>query len=279
MANTKKISYWRFLEPILLGSIANIVINFIFDPTNPDFILKEFFVAIVFSAILTEINRLIDIKLDKKISWTQNLGKRFIYQLLYLTLTLLVLLNIIGNIYILVIGDDFYSIWEYVVINLCVFGVALLFTFLKWSMHFYKNWIQAERNLENTHEHLNELKSEFNKTNTQIELQKGNSLLRVKAENVELVQAELGIIWVYFDVEKAVFPNTLANLVALLPKHLFFHATRNTIVRRDSIVSTSPSTYGKINLIVQSTLEGNTSITISRLKAASFRKWYNSSSS
>nr|WP_299173348.1 LytTR family DNA-binding domain-containing protein [uncultured Allomuricauda sp.] len=279
MTYHKKINYWRILEPVLLGSIANIVINFIFDPADPDFIFEEFFVAIIFGVVLTEINRLIDKKLDKKISWTNNLGKRFLHQLVYLTTTLLVLINIVGNIYIWVIGDGFYSTGEYVIINLCVFAVALLLTFFKWSMHFYKSWIHAERNLETTHEHLNELKSEFDKKNTRIELLKGNSMLQINASDINFVKAELGVVWVYYDREKAVFLNTLTNLMGQLPKHLFFLATRNAIIHRDTIMSISPSTYGKIDLTVKNSLEENNSITISRLKAASFRKWYNSSSS
>lgn len=262
-----------------MGSIANIVINFIFDPTDPDFIFKEFFVAIVFATMLTEISRLIDKRLDKRISWAGNLGRRFLYQLSYLTIALLVLLNVIGNIYIWIIGDDFYSAQELIIINLCVFAVALLLTFFKWSMHFYKNWIHAERNLEATHEHLSELKSEFDKKNTRIELLKGNSILHISAEDIHFVKAELGIIWVYYDMQKAVFQNSLGNLMELLPKHLFFHATRNAIVHRDKILSISPSTYGKISLVIENSLEENAAITISRLKAASFRKWYYSSSS
>ncbi len=273
-----QINYWRILEPILLGSIANIVINFIFDPADPDFIFKEFFVAIVFAFVLTEINRLIDKRLDRKIDWTNNLGKRFLYQLIYLTTTLVVVLNIVGNIYIWLIGDDFYSMKELITINLCVFGVALFLTFFKWSMHFYKNWVNAERNLETTSEHLNQLKSEFDKTKAQIELQKGNSTLHIHIEDICFIKAELGIVWVYYDMEKAVFQNSLASLMELLPKLAFFHATRNTIVRKDMILSISPSTYGKIDLVVKNSLENNYPITISRLKAASFRKWYNSSS-
>lgn len=279
MTYSNKINYWRILEPILLGSIANIVINFIFDPADPDFIFKEFFVAIAFALILTEVNRLIDNKLDKIMNWATNLGKRFLNQLIYLTTSLLVLINIIGNAYIWLIGDDFYSISELIIINLCVFGVALLLTFFKWSMHFYKNWVRAERNLENTHEHLTKLKSEFDKTHTQIELQKINGTLHISAEDIHLVKAELGIVWVYYETGKAVFQHSLGSLMELLPKHLFFNATRNTIVRKDKVLSIAPSTYGKINLIVKNTLEDTTQITISRLKAASFRKWYNSSSS
>ncbi|WP_420601801.1 LytTR family transcriptional regulator DNA-binding domain-containing protein [Flagellimonas sp.] len=266
------------MEPVLLGSIANIVINFIFDPANPDFILKEFLVAIVFAAMLTEVNRMIELKLDKKVGWANNLGKRFFLQLIYLTITLLLLLNIVGNIYIWSIGDDFYSLRELITINLSVFVVAFILTFFKWSIHFYKNWVHAEYSLENTNKQLAELKSEFQKKEQQIELLKGNDILLVDVEDINFVKSELGIVWVYYDTDKAVSQSSLLNLAELLPKHLFFHASRNSIIRRDMILSISPSTYGKISLNLKNVLDGNFSITISRLKAASFRKWYNSTS-
>ncbi|MEM9647195.1 MAG: hypothetical protein AAF969_01860, partial [Bacteroidota bacterium] len=81
-----KIDFWRFAEPLLLGCFANILVNFIFKPNNPDFILQEFITAIAFSILFTEINRFIDGKLELRIPWTRQLGKRFICQLSFLTL-------------------------------------------------------------------------------------------------------------------------------------------------------------------------------------------------
>ncbi|PWL38869.1 hypothetical protein DKG77_11570 [Flagellimonas aquimarina] len=278
MTSSKNIAYWRVIEPILLGSIANIIINFIFNPTRPDFILKEFLIAIMFAMILTETNRVIDFRLEKKLSWTNNLSKRFLYQLMYLTIALLVVINVIGNTYTWLIGDGFYSLNELLVINLCVFVVALLLTFFKWSVHFYKNWISAEHSLTNSAKELDELKSEFDKSSNLIELQKGNGIVQIKAEAIRFVKSDLGIIWVYYDDKKAAFNGTLVGLMQLLPQHLFFQATRNTIIRQEIIMSITPSTYGKIDLKIKDGVDDNAMITISRLKAASFRKWRNSTS-
>ncbi len=278
MISSKSMGYWRIIEPILLGSIANIVINFIFNPASPDFILEEFLIAIVFAAMLTEINRIIDFRLERKLSWTKNLWKRFLYQLVYLTAALLVVINIIGNIYTWMIGDGFYSLKELLIINLCVFVVALLFTFFKWSVHFYKNWMNAEHSLTDSTKELNELKSEVEKSSNQIELQKANSILQISAKDINFVKSDLGVVWVYYDGTKAVFNGSLLSLMELLPRHLFFLATRNTIIRQETILSISPSTYGKIDLKLKDIDNDNTSITISRLKAASFRRWRNSSS-
>lgn len=277
MASSKNRIYWRILEPILLGSIANIAINFIFNPSRPDFILKEFLIAIVFSGVLTEINRFIDFRLEKKLSWANNLGKRFIYHLAFLTLSLIVVINVIGNVYTWLIGDGFYSFKELFIINVCVFVVALLLTFFKWSAYFYKNWINAEHSLTDSTKELNNLKSEFEKSSNQIELQKGNGLLQLNVEDINFVKSDLGIVWVYYSGSKAVFNGSLLTLMELLPKHLFFHANRNMIIRQEMILSISSSTYGKIDLKLKDMVDDTSLITISRLKAASFRKWRNSS--
>ncbi len=272
-----KIDFWRFLEPLFLGCIANILINFIFKPNNPDFILQEFVTAIAFSILVTEINRFIDGKLEHRIPWTRQLGKRFVYQLSFLTLTLLVILNGVGNLYIWLIGDDFYSIKELVIINLSVFLVALLLTLIKWAVHFYKNWKNAEHELDSSKETLNKIKVELDKSDTYVELQRGNENLRVSIADVIHAETQNGVVWVYYQVTRAVYPGTLDSLTSHLPKHQFFLASRNAVVNKDSIVSISPSTYGKIDIGLMSPLEEH-QITVSRLKAAQFRKWYHSSS-
>ncbi len=72
-----KTNYWRIIEPIILGSAANIVVNYIFDPKNPDFVLNEFFVAFLFAFIVTEVNRKISMTLEDRFSWTHHFSKRF----------------------------------------------------------------------------------------------------------------------------------------------------------------------------------------------------------
>ncbi len=274
-----RINYWRILEPIVLGSLANIVINYIFNPSRPDFIWEEFMVAVIFALMVTEINRLIDFKLEKKVGWTDNLGKRFFYQLVYLATTLFVILNVVGNIYTWLKGDGFYSLNELVIINISVFMVALVLTFLKWSMHFYKNWRSTAHHLQHSHKALDALKSELEKTTRQIALLKGNSQLRVAVEDIQYAESELGVVWVHFEGSKAVFNDSLHALMEQLPGRIFFHANRNTVVRKDMVLSIASSTYGKIELQLKESLDLGTPITISRSKAASFRRWYNGISS
>ncbi len=275
----KNIDYWRVLEPIILGTIANITINYIFDPKNPDFVLDEFLFAFVFATIVTEINHKINTRLDKKYSWTHNLGKRFSLHLAYLTITLLFLLNVIGNLYLWIIGDGFHTLREILIINLSVFVIALFLTFLKWSIHFYQNWRSTEHHLNDYTQKFDDLKSEIIKSEQMIELQKGNSLYKINASDIIYAKIEHGIVWVYFDkTNKGVFHGTLNNLKQLLPDYLFYQVNRNIVIHKDGILAISSSTYGKIDVELKEEVLGNSLVTVSRPKASSFRKWYNSNS-
>ncbi|MEM9648075.1 MAG: LytTR family DNA-binding domain-containing protein, partial [Bacteroidota bacterium] len=233
--------------------------------------------AIAFSILFTEINRFIDGKLEHRIPWTRQLGKRFVCQLSFLTLTLLVIINLVGNLYIWLIGDDFYTAKELLIINLSVFLVALLLTLVKWVMHFYRNWRLAEHELDYSKETLSKIKVELDKSDTYIKLQRRNENLRVPIDDVIHAETQHGVVWVYYHTTRAVYPGTLDSLTSHLPKHQFFLASRNAVVKKDRIASISPSTYGKIDIGLMSPLDQH-HITVSRLKAAQFRKWYHSSS-
>lgn len=273
----RQFDLWRITEPILLGCIANIVINFVFKPERPDFILEEFVTAIAFAVLVTEINRIIDRRLEVRVKWTTSAGKRFLYQLGFLTLSLIVILNGIGNLYIWIIGDDFYSLEELLTINLSVFVVALLLTLMKWAMHFYRNWKTAEVELDQSKAFLGQLKEEMAKEGQQLKLQKGNEVLRIRITEVTLAETKLGVLWVHYGETKAVFPGTLDHLMEQLPKTLYFKATRNIILHKESIASIASSSYGKIDVFLRHP-SYQEQITVSRLKAAAFRKWYHSSS-
>lgn len=275
----KTIKVWRIIEPILLGSLVNIIINYIFNPVNPDFELEEFIVACLFAIPITEINHKIDTSLEKKIKWSTNFRKRFTHHLTYLSLSLFFILNVLGNVYMWIIGDSFHTFRELLLINSITFLIAILLTLIKWTTHFYNNWIDTENKLHDSSQRFDEFKSKLNSVTQLVELQKGNDLYRINVHQIQLAKSEFGIVWVFFENEnKGVFNGTLNKLEKLLPESLFFRVARNIIVHRDSIQALSPSTYGKVELKVKGKIIGDDYITVSRPKASLFRKWYNSTS-
>jgi len=275
----KTINIWRIIEPILLGSLVNIIINYIFNPENPDFMLNEFIVAWLFAVPITELNHKIDIWLEKKANWSSNFKKRFVYHLAYLSLTLFIILNVIGNIYIWIIGDSFHTWEELLLINSITFLIAIILTLINWTSHFYSNWIETENKLHISSEKFDELKSKLPPEPQLIELLKGHDLYKIDISEVQLARSEFGTIWIYFgNKNKGVFNGTLNKLEKILPKRLFFRAARNIIIHRESILALSKSTYGKIDLKIKENIINDEYITVSRPKASTFRKWYNSNS-
>lgn len=275
----KKFNYWRVIEPIILGSLVNILVNYIFNPSNPDFIWDEFFNAWIFALIVTETNRKIDKALEKKYKWTNDFNKRFYLHLIYLSLSLLFFINVIGNIYLWIKGEGLHTLKEITIINLSVFVIALLLTLLKWTSHFYRNWRKTEVALQYSTEKINTLKSAIIQKPQFIELRKANELFKINTDEIQFAKSEFGVIWVYYQMyQKAIFHGTLGKLEAQLPKSKFFRVNRNIIINKTMIISLSSSTYGKVLLKVKDYISKNDEITVSRPKASSFRKWYNSNS-
>ncbi len=176
-------------------------------------------------------------------------------------------------------GDGFHTWHELLIINLSVFFIALLLTTLKWGVHFYQNWKLTESHLKDSNHKLSYVKSEIDKSTKQIDLIRGNAIFKVDITKVNYAKTEQGVVWVvYSSNKKGVFMGTLQSLNELLPKHLFFQATRNQIIHKNIIRAISSSTYGKIEVQLTDSISDEDIITVSRPKAASFRKWYHSTS-
>lgn len=266
----------RVLQPIILGSLVNILVNYIFSPGDPDFILSEFIVAIGLCIPLTELNRYIDRRLEMYYSWTRSFRKRFLYHLGLLSLSALCILNVVGNIYIWITsGIDFYSFEEMFVINLSLFVVLFLMTFFNWGASFYREWKRAETTLEHSQQEIEKLSSNLNKASETIAFQLGKKQINVPARGVLFAKSEYGIVRVWTKESRVIFSGTLQQLQSLLPEHLFFPVARNVIIQKKMIKSISSSTYGKIDVEIK---DSDDKITVSRQKASAFRKWYNSGS-
>lgn len=277
MSNGQKNSgVWRILQPVLLGSLANIIVNYVFNPSEPDFFLDEFVVAILLSVPITELNFHIDRRLEKSYSWTRSFTKRFFLHLGLLTFCTLFVLNVIGNLYIwLTVGNDFYSFGEMLVINLSLFLVLFLMTFFNWGVSFYRKWKKTERTLEHSQMEIEKLSTNLKETSQEITFQQGKKQIKVAAAEVLIAKSEHGIVRVWTKEGSAIFSGTLQNLQLALPDSLFFPVSRNVSVQREMIKSISSSTYGKVDVEIK---DQHDKITVSRQKASSFRKWYKSGS-
>ena len=275
----QRISHTRLLQPILLGTIANILINYIFDPANPDFIWDEFLVAIMLAIPLTEMNHFIDLKLEKKHDWLHSFKKRLSLHLLMLLGATILAINILGNIYIYLKGDSFYSLKETIIINVAAFIVTVFLTGMSWMTFYYKRWKEAELNLHQSNKRLSDLESDLKESETSIQLSKGSKKIVVPAKEIMSANITHGIVRVQTKMNgSAIYQGSLAELNKQLPNSLFFLANRSTIIHRDAILAFTSSSYGKIAIELKNTTDFLKDITVSRQKAAAFRKWFNTTS-
>lgn len=278
----KRINYWRVLEPLLLGFVSNLAVNIIFNPSAPSkwWSIEELIVAILFCTLITEANRFVEKKIESKYNWRTGAKKRFFYQLLNVAIILIFLVNVIGRIYHWLIDDEFYMLSEVIIINLIVFIITFFLVIFKWTSHFYKEWKTSQINLEKTNVKFEKLASKLQQTNESIKLRKKNSDHIVNAKDLRVIKSDFGVVKVFMiNKEWYIFQGTLSKITSLLPENLFFPVTRNMIVHFEQIISLTSSTYGKIQVKLKDTNSTEIDITVSRLKASAFRKWYHSTSS
>lgn len=276
---TKGLSISRILEPILLGSMANVIVNHLFNPDALAFVPSEFMVACMLALPITELNRYINNRLDKKMGWLENPRKRLLTHFAWLALSLLFVLNSVGNGYMWVMQHGTFSWKQLLIINLVTLSVALCLTFIKWGIHFYSHWAQAERTVKALAKTTDDLRLKMTQPLQHIDVQKGTARIRMEIQEILMAKIESGTVRLYTTKgDWGIFPGTLSQLASKLPDVLFFQVSRDAILRREAIRSVSVSSFGKILLTTKESPGEPDSFTVSRPKAAAFRKWYNSNS-
>lgn len=266
----------RLVEPLVLGTLSNVLVNALFNPEEMQWNLDEFIVAWLLAVPITELNRYIDLRLEHVIPWPVNPGRRFVRHFLILSGSLVVLLNVLGNLYLWVSGMGFFSADEYVIVNLVTLALALLLATVRWATQFYNRWLTAEAKANEASRHAEELKQGMIRMNEDLALQRGTATLQFPIRRVTMARIESGVVRVYTeDSEWLVFEGTLGALVSLLPAPIFFQVNRETILRREAIREMASGSFGKVELTV---VAGANPVVVSRPKAAAFRRWFNSNS-
>lgn len=273
------VAFQFLFESIVLGSLSNIVINFILNPLKPDFILNEFLVASFLSIPIVLYNQIINLNLEHAYSWKIQPTKRIFYHFTLLALILLLSINLLGNVYLAIVENGYFDFKELVIINLLTLIVAGLLTIFRWTKYFYKRWLSTDLHLYQTQKELDSLKKLEQFSIQKIELQKGTQQYFVEVHEILWAKTEDGIVWVALkNGNHFINKNTLSQLMQMLPESQFFLVSRNVIVSKELISNISPSTYGKVSLTLKDSIRGEKHLTVSRPKAATFRKWFNSNS-
>lgn len=271
--------YNRLLQPVLFGTIANILVNYIFNPAKPDFLWEEFLTAIILIIPVTETNHFIGLKLEKKYDWIGSFGKRLGFHLLLLLGAYMLVLNILGNVYMYLTVGGFYSLREYIIINVVAFSVTVFLTGLSWIAFYFKCWKETELNLQKTNRSLSDIRKNLKASEPTIQLLKGSKMIVIPANEITTANIMHGVVRVQTKLNgAAVYKGSLTKFKKILPNALFFMPNRNSIVHRDSILAFKSSSFGKIEIELKNIADPIKNITVSRQKASTFRRWFNTTS-
>jgi DNA-binding LytR/AlgR family response regulator len=155
--------------------------------------------------------------------------------------------------------------------------MTMLLVICKWASHFYKKWKISEVNLIESNSKFEELRYKSRNTTKSLKFQKRNRDYIISVEEVRLVKSEFGVVKVYMkDGDSYIFQDTLSKIASQLPENRFFQLTRNLVAHHTKIESMESSTYGKVLVKLKDVNLEEPEISVSRLKASKFRKWYNS---
>lgn len=267
----------RLAEPLVLGTLANVLVNALFNPGAMQWSIDEFVVAWLLSFPITELNRYIDRRLEASIPWSSSPGRRFLGHFLVLAISLVVLLNVLGNAYLWLSGEGFFSMDEYLIVNLVTLTLAFLLATVRWAVQFYKRWLSAESRAEEAGRQADELRQGIARLAEDLALQRGTSTVNVPIRTVRLARIDSGVVRVYTEDDQwFVYAGTLGSLMSRLPAHGFFQVSRDVILHREAIRGMASGSFGKVELTIEPGAPDP--VVVSRPKAAAFRRWYHSNS-
>ncbi|MEO1256544.1 MAG: LytTR family DNA-binding domain-containing protein, partial [Bacteroidota bacterium] len=144
---------------------------------------------------------------------------------------------------------------------------------------YFSQWKLTESKLLESKHELSEVIEKQQETKP-IQITKGKKKVNIQLADVKAISVKNGVTLVDTETphHTGIFQGTLKELWQILPADTFFPARRNVIIRRETVESFSSDKYGKIKVELRIGERDSVPVTISREKAASFRKWFNSDS-
>lgn len=264
-----KVLYWRRVSVFLLGILSNTLINAIFDYKYQRALvsvsLEEYINAVFGAWVLLEGARAISRRLDKKVLWQKGILRRLAIQMSIELVFLIVMLNalVIGITYFIYGG--FYEIDELVIINLAMISMTLVFSRIDSSIYLYKNRkVIFPSNAESTKE-------------ITINVSLGKVKYRLKPSEIRCAVAQSNSVLLITEEKRRIpYSGSLDALIKQLDSEDFFRANRQMVLKKSMIDSIKALDHGKIEVQLAPFPGQPEKVTVSRIKAAEFRRWLNS---
>lgn len=257
---------WNWISIVLLGISCNTLVNVIFDYKHQRPLVsvsfEEYVNAIIASWILLSTTRWVSKKMDTRFPWSDGIARRLIRQTTLQFALVIVLLNalVVGITYFFYGG--FYSFDELMVINMSMITLTIIFTLIDTGRDFSANW----KNTDGTENGASVSKPIY------VTLGKVRHL--IKPEDIQYAISESGsVIISTLEGRRLVYPQSLDTLMKSLNCERFIRANRQTILSHGLVKSIKALDHGKIEASLSPLNNGLERVTISRTRAAEFRRW------
>ncbi len=267
IALLKRIFNWRWVSVLLLGISSNLLINIILDfkyqRSLVSFSLEEYFNAIIASIFLLEGTRWIIRILDNKLPWSVGVRRRLMTQLSLQLLFIIATLNALVISVTYFFYGGFYGFGDLMVINISVVSLVFLFTLIDTGIFFFSKWKTASNQKDTPRVEQ--------KT---IQLSVGKTQHLITAGDIRCAIGQSGLVVIVTkEGRRLPYSQSLDALMTKLDPQLFFRANRQTILTHGIVQSMKALEYGKIQVSLLPDNGHPSEVTISRTRAAEFRKW------
>ncbi len=260
---------WRWISVILLGICSNLLINIILDfkyqRSLVSFSLEEYINAIIASVILLEGTRWTTRKLDVKLPWSVGVKRRLMVQLSLHLLFIIVTLNVLVISVTYVFYGGFYAFGDLMVINVSVVSLVFFFSLIDTGIFFFSKWKNA------SNQSVVSVPGQ-----KPIQLSIGKTQHLITQEDIKCAIGQSGLVVIVTNEGRRLpYTRSLDTLMTKLDPQVFFRANRQTIVSHGIVQSMKAMEYGKIQVHLLMENGQTDAVTISRTRAAEFRKWMN----
>lgn len=257
---------WHWLSILLLGISANLLINAVLDYKYQrpliSFSLEEYINAIIGAYVFLKGTRWVARKLDKRVPWVAGVRKRLLLQLTLQLLYIIVSLNTLLVSITYFFYGGFYAWDELALINVCVVSLTFFFSSIDSGIYFFNNWKILSGKKKGA-ESVKPLQISLGKVQYLIEQNSIQLAISIDATSYVITS----------DGRKLLYPKSLDALISKLESSHFFRANRQVIVSRTIVKAIKSLEHGKVEVNLMPVPGAPVSITVSRIKAAEFRKW------
>jgi len=209
--------------------------------------------------------RTIVVWLDKKLPYADNTVRRIIIQFLLTTTAGLAIIILLTELVSLIIKGQavpisFYS-FDIVIISIWFFFINGIYI----GMHYYSEWKASEI------QRLDEKKIRIEG----FAVRHGKQNIMIPFAEILGFYSEAGYsILITFDNKKYFPDRSLDKIEQTLPKELFFRLNRQYILHRNGLSGFKRMEDGKIDVLIKGFDNFPNAIQVSRIRAASFKTWF-----